>query len=296
MSPENVAKLNETNPIIETDDEFITRLMDNPETASQDGEDQTRLITMVQRGITLKEKGLDENDLKVKQAVTAEEILVRENEKLIQLIINKMTYRKNEYEDLLQSGKIALLSAVRKFDTKRGFTFATYAYRFIYGDILNQKYINKIGSQRGRGFLQRNGLKLAKTDDDTESEEANVSLLNTLSKEKMLLGISLLGIINPLSLDKHIKRTDGDSVKSYLEMIPVNVDIEDQVLPKLNLEEFSNPKNGFLTERESLIFIEYIKKDFNMAEVGRSLSITREWVRQKMKGIAEKFRQYLDIV
>jgi RNA polymerase primary sigma factor len=74
---------------------------------------------------------LDDKGKLVKQDKNLRNILANRNCKLVTYVVNKFYNKKKEHkqirEDLLQEGSFGLISAVEKFDPKRGCKFSTYA-------------------------------------------------------------------------------------------------------------------------------------------------------------------------
>ncbi len=61
--------------------------------------------------------------------------LVRENIGLVRHIARRFLGRGQNFEDLVQTGSIGLLRAIRSFDLSRGYAFSTYAVPLIFGEI-----------------------------------------------------------------------------------------------------------------------------------------------------------------
>lgn len=65
----------------------------------------------------------------------AKELLITENLNLVRSIALRFKNRGQEYEDLVEIGKIGLLKAIEGFDEALGYTFSTYAFPLITGEI-----------------------------------------------------------------------------------------------------------------------------------------------------------------
>ena len=65
----------------------------------------------------------------------AGEELVALNEALIYSIAGRFKDRGADMSDLLESGTMGLVKAIRTFDPDRGFAFSTYAVPLIFGEI-----------------------------------------------------------------------------------------------------------------------------------------------------------------
>lgn len=67
--------------------------------------------------------------------------LVEENDKLVHYTVRrnfKSLLASEDYEDLVQIGRVGLIKAADRFDITRGYAFSTYAVPMIYGEI--QRY------------------------------------------------------------------------------------------------------------------------------------------------------------
>ncbi len=78
--------------------------------------------------------------------------MVEENLKLVRFVLRKEFHGgKNfseDYDDLEQIGRIGLIKAVKGYDTNRGTTFTTYAYRAICGEYLRYLRSQKAAIRR----------------------------------------------------------------------------------------------------------------------------------------------------
>ncbi|MBE6682439.1 MAG: sigma-70 family RNA polymerase sigma factor [Ruminococcaceae bacterium] len=65
----------------------------------------------------------------------AKELLITENLNLVRSIALRFKNRGQDYEDLIEIGKIGLLKAIEGYDDTLGYTFSTYAFPLITGEI-----------------------------------------------------------------------------------------------------------------------------------------------------------------
>ena len=84
-------------------------------------------------------KGYDRNPELIRRYrsgdAEAGEELVALNEALVYSIAGRFKDRGADMSDLLESGTMGLVKAIRTFDTERGFAFSTYAVPLIFGEI-----------------------------------------------------------------------------------------------------------------------------------------------------------------
>ena len=85
------------------------------------------------QGMLKPPQGLSATELALikKKGLIAKEQMVSSNLRLVVAVAKKFQNRGLELLDLIQEGSIGLLTAVEKFDPKKGFKFSTYAYHWI---------------------------------------------------------------------------------------------------------------------------------------------------------------------
>jgi RNA polymerase sigma factor (sigma-70 family) len=108
------------------------------------------------------------------------EALLRENEGLIHLVVQRQRIAGIEYEELIQEGRIALWQSILHFDPGRGYTFSTYAWAAIRHQVWHcLAYANQSG-----GFREAE-VWLASADqieEDWWREQVRLALLEVVRK------------------------------------------------------------------------------------------------------------------
>lgn len=82
--------------------------------------------------------------LKLKEGdMTAQEILIRKNMRLVAHMVKKYTSSDIEMDDMISIGTIGLIKAIKSFDIEKGSRFATYAAKCIDNELLMTLRSNK---------------------------------------------------------------------------------------------------------------------------------------------------------
>lgn len=184
-------------------------------------------------------------------------------------------------EDLYQYGIIGLLDALDRFDPEYGVTFKTFAYRRIYGEVID--------AIRKEGGMSRDQVKryneIISTMDRLRSRYYREPTIEEICEE---LDISredyfkaLQSNLNfTLSLDD-ILYEDGDDRLSRIDVLPD----EAQIPPdkQLELESLQNELKGILLklpERQRLILALYYYEELTLADIGTVLGLSESRVSQ----------------
>ena len=202
-----------------------------------------------------------------------------------------------DVEDLINEGNIGLIKAVHKFDETKGFKFISYAVWWIRQSITQYVYDN--------GNLVR--LPTNKISIIGKVNKASERLYHQLDREPTLEEIQA---ITDLSEDE-IKSTYLDSTKCLSIDQKVNEDSEFElidIIPGETLEDIDGKLNGEslkseinsvmeeLSEREikiiNLFFGLNGNPELTLKEIGDTLNLTNERVRQIKEQAIKKLRKY----
>lgn len=260
-------------------------------------------LVPMQRGELMKLSQLD-NEVLVERYQQGQDLalyaLVEKNERLVQSRAHRYYRPKSaaEFEDLVQSGMMGLIHAVGKFDVSRGFKFTTYAVpwidKYMQTAVRNADETIRIPPKKMQriNFIRR----YWEAHPEFTQDELLEGLLNEGFDKKELLDLIFIMQNQLQTASLNIRIGDGEDGAELMEFAEnAEPSVEDQVL-KASEAEMIQDLMSHLTEREQLVITKRFgldgKKPETLEQVGQTLGVTRERVRQIEAQALKKMRQF----
>lgn len=220
---------------------------------------------------------------KVFNTLDVEELMIKYNP-LLWNLAKKVSTRHSEYEDLVSIGKIVIIESIKKFNPKKGNKFITYIYQSILNRMTDYRIKNSGQFTHSRGYCYyiSRAEKLINMGMDIDSALDQFKHISKTNKKsvKIILGLRQARMIK---LDRFL---DQGTDKNFPERTETKIDSGQRT----DIDAFKSITNkrlyqvlDTLPRRQGNILKLYygIKvKQITLDEIGATLKITRERVRQ----------------
>jgi len=226
----------------------------------------------------------------------AQEHLVRANVRLVISVAKKYIGRGVPFLDLIQEGNIGLIRATNKFEYQRGHKFSTYATWWIRQAVsravADQGRTIRVPVHMGDQLNRMRRFQLQLTQElgrDPSIAELASGMETTPDKVEDLMEISRRPVSLEAPIDEDGDSTFGDFVEDVNSPAPA-----DEVASHLLHEQLGEALDR-LPEREAQILrLRYGLEDgrvYTLEEVGQTIGVTRERVRQLEAQALNRLRQ-----
>jgi RNA polymerase primary sigma factor len=232
----------------------------------------------------------------VLDAEAAQEHLVRANARLVISVAKKYIGRGVHFLDLIQEGNIGLIRATNKFEYRRGHKFSTYATWWI------RQAVSRAVADQGRTIRvpvhmgdQLNRMRrvqlqlLQELGREPNIDELAVGMETTPDKVEHLLEISRRPVSLETPIDEEGDSTFGDFVEDTNTPAPA-----EEVATHLLHEQLQGALNRLPSREAQILRLRYGLEDgrvYTLEEVGQTIGVTRERVRQLEAQALNRLRQ-----
>lgn len=226
----------------------------------------------------------------------AQEHLIRANARLVISVAKKYIGRGVPFLDLIQEGNIGLIRATNKFEYQRGHKFSTYATWWI------RQAVSRAVADQGRTIRvpvhmgdQLNRMRrvqlqlLQELGREPQIDELAVGMETTPDKVENLLEISRRPVSLETPIDDEGDSTFGDFVEDVNSPAP-----SDEVATHLLHEQLQQALDKLPPREAQILRLRYGLADgrvYTLEEVGQTIGVTRERVRQLEAQALNRLRQ-----
>lgn len=222
--------------------------------------------------------------------------LVESNLSFVVKIANEYRNLGLPFEDLLNEGNIGLIEAAQRYDHNKGTKFITYAIWWIRKSIL--KALSEQSSLvRVPNYQMKKVRKIRDTEQNLarslgrkpERDELSKELDSTISKIDEILQIKL----REVSIDEKVGKDKDIPISDYL-VDNQGVSPEEELL-KVESDDLVRTALDFLTDQEHAVITNRFGlaggRSFTLKEIGQSMGLSRERIRQIEAQAKKKLRR-----
>lgn len=220
----------------------------------------------------------------------SKELLISENLNLVRSIALRFRNRGQEYEDIIEIGKIGLLKAIDGFDETFGYSFSTYAFPLITGEI--KRFLRDDGPIKVSRTIKSNARTVMQAKQkytETHGREPRLSELCEICSLKQEEITEALEACTPtVSLQEKIGNNDSDiTIADTLS----DDDFTEEITEKLALKEAIEMLNEF---DRKILHLRYYK-NLTQSQTALLLGTNQVKISRCEKRILKKLRQYMTV-
>jgi RNA polymerase primary sigma factor len=231
----------------------------------------------------------------VKEGEQARNHLVKANARLVMSIVKRYLGYGVPFPDLIQTGNLALMKAVKKFDYKRGYKFSTYASWWI------RQGASRAIADQGRTIrlpihFNERVVSLRTLASELEKAWGREPTIEELAEElgtepeevRFMLRVSQ----STLSLEMPVGPEEDTTLKSFLEDTEAPTP-PNEAAQRLLVEDIEAVLMTLTTREERILRYRFGLHDgqsHTLEEVGQKFGLTRERIRQLERQALNKLR------
>lgn len=216
----------------------------------------------------------------------AKEELIKCNMRLVNSIAIRFADRGTDIEDLIQIGILGLLKAIEGFDDEKGYSFSTYAFPFISGEI--KRFLRDDGQIKISRITKRNSHIVLKEKENFQKSFGREPKISELAERCSLSDESIIEALNaaipPLSLQDKVCSDDGDyTIEDLIKDEDKISEVTDIIALKQAIDELCEFDKSIITLR--------FFKNITQSATAKILGISQVTVSRSEKKIIDKLRQ-----
>ncbi|CCJ34234.1 RNA polymerase sporulation sigma factor SigF [Caloramator australicus] len=220
----------------------------------------------------------------------AQDILVKNNLGLVNLVIKRFVNMGFEYEDLFQIGCIGLVKAIKNFKVEQNVKFSTYAVPMILGEV--RRHLRDDGFIKFSRSMKDTAKKVKHTKEKLFKELGREATIEEIAQELCITTedvlLSLESISGPEYLYDTIHQDDGSPIL-LIDRISEDENSEEDHIDKIALKDVIDKLEP---KQRQVIILRYFK-DLTQSQVAKMLGISQVQVSRIEKKVLNYIKESL---